>query len=337
MTTPSVSVIVPNYNHAPYLTERIRSILDQSFTDFELIILDDASTDNSREIIESFRSEPRVAHIIFNEKNNGILTAQWKKGLDQARGKWVWIAESDDTAHPDFLSEFFTCLQSNPDLDLFFCDSKATRPLDGGFTFASERRNTVFATTKWNSSYITNGRAELNEALKYDCTINNLSAAVFRKSRLNEILDVALPYRYYADWYLYIQVAAKGKICYSNKAYNNYRVHPASLLGAKTSSVTSKTEYFRILQSLLDKPFITEKQDLLHHFCFNYLSVGLRSEGAVAIARILSGYCRLSPALALKVIWQIVMIKLFYRRYAALYSLDPANTDRKSCRHFVQS
>lgn len=66
-----VSVIVPNYNHAPFLRERIDSILAQSYTDFELILLDDCSTDNSRDILNSYRDNPHVSHIIFNEKNSG--------------------------------------------------------------------------------------------------------------------------------------------------------------------------------------------------------------------------------------------------------------------------
>lgn len=64
-----VSVIVPNYNHAPYLKPRIDSIVNQTYHDFELILLDDCSTDNSREILESYRSNPHVTHIVYNEQN----------------------------------------------------------------------------------------------------------------------------------------------------------------------------------------------------------------------------------------------------------------------------
>lgn len=70
MNIPIVSVIVPNYNHSSYLTLRIDSILKQSYVDFELILLDDCSSDCSREILLSYESEPRVSHVIFNETNN---------------------------------------------------------------------------------------------------------------------------------------------------------------------------------------------------------------------------------------------------------------------------
>ena len=65
-----VSVIVPNYNHALYLHERIESILLQSYTEFELILLDDCSTDNSQDILNSYRNNPHVSHIVFNEKSD---------------------------------------------------------------------------------------------------------------------------------------------------------------------------------------------------------------------------------------------------------------------------
>jgi glycosyltransferase involved in cell wall biosynthesis len=101
---PLVSVIIPNYNHAAYLNERIDSVLNQTFRDFEVILLDDCSTDNSREIIESYRGHEKISQIEYNEVNSGSTFIQWKKGLDLAQGDWIWIAESDDVASNEFLS-----------------------------------------------------------------------------------------------------------------------------------------------------------------------------------------------------------------------------------------
>ncbi|MEY3049953.1 MAG: hypothetical protein RL365_1991, partial [Bacteroidota bacterium] len=117
---PLVSVIIPNYNHAPYLQERIDSVLNQTYRDFEVIVLDDCSSDNSREIIERYRGYEKISHIEYNSVNSGSTFKQWQKGLVFAKGEWIWIAESDDVAHPDFLLK---CLSSVQELDLVFCKS----------------------------------------------------------------------------------------------------------------------------------------------------------------------------------------------------------------------
>src|ERR1700752_3159230 len=77
---PKVSVIIPNYNHATFLIERIDSILCQTFQDFELIILDDCSNDNSRSIIEKYHGHEKISHIIYNPTNSGSPFMQWQKG-----------------------------------------------------------------------------------------------------------------------------------------------------------------------------------------------------------------------------------------------------------------
>ena len=95
-STPLISIIIPNYNHALYLKQRIDSVLNQTFQDFELIILDDCSTDNSREIIERYRGNPKITQIIYNKKNSGGVFKQWIKGIEKVKGEYVWIAERDD-------------------------------------------------------------------------------------------------------------------------------------------------------------------------------------------------------------------------------------------------
>ena len=112
---PNVSVIVPNYNHAPFLKQRIESILNQTFLDFELILLDDCSTDGSSEIMESYRSNPHVSHVVFNEVNSGSAFRQWDKGIALAKGEWIWVAESDDYAEHTFLERLMGEVDKEPD------------------------------------------------------------------------------------------------------------------------------------------------------------------------------------------------------------------------------
>ena len=123
-----VSVIVPNYRHARYLEERIQSIFDQTQKPHEIIVLDDASPDESVAVAERMaRHSPVPWQIVVNETNSGSTFRQWLKGLSLATGDLIWLAESDDAAHPLFLErlvpEFF-----DPDVVLAYCQSALIGP-----------------------------------------------------------------------------------------------------------------------------------------------------------------------------------------------------------------
>src|SRR5688572_1870647 len=116
-----VTVIIPNYNHASYLRQRIESVLNQTYKNIELIILDDCSTDNSREIIEKYRGHPKVSHIVYNEKNSGSTFKQWKKGIELAKGEWIWIAESDDWCEHTLLENLVHPFTKYSDISFAYC------------------------------------------------------------------------------------------------------------------------------------------------------------------------------------------------------------------------
>lgn len=78
---PLVSVLIPNYNHSIFLEERIQSVLNQKYQNFEVIILDDCSTDNSKNVIDKYKHNPKISHIIYNEINSGSTFKQWNKGF----------------------------------------------------------------------------------------------------------------------------------------------------------------------------------------------------------------------------------------------------------------
>src|SRR5450432_2232601 len=118
-----VSVILPSYNHEKYLKERIDSILNQTFRNFELIILDDNSQDKSKEIIENYRSHPQISSIQFNEINSGSPFKQWTKGISLAKGNYIWIAESDDSCEPQFLEKAVEKMTRFTTAGIIFCQS----------------------------------------------------------------------------------------------------------------------------------------------------------------------------------------------------------------------
>ena len=120
-----VSIILPSYNHKKFLKQRLDSIVNQSFTDWELIIIDDCSTDGSIEVLTDFVKlyKDKVKHFILNESNSGSGYTSWKKGIELANTEYVWIAETDDYSEVIFLEETIKILEQNKECALVFCNS----------------------------------------------------------------------------------------------------------------------------------------------------------------------------------------------------------------------
>ena len=115
MTTPLVSILMPIYNTAPYLREAMDSMLSQTFTDFELIVLDDCSPDNAEEILATYNDSRIVRY--KGEKNVGLSNVL-NKGIDMARGKYIARMDSDDISMPNRLQVQVDYLEQHPEIDL---------------------------------------------------------------------------------------------------------------------------------------------------------------------------------------------------------------------------
>lgn len=116
--SPIVSVLMPVYNTAPYLKEAVDSILAQTFTDFELIVLDDCSPDNAQEILDRY-TDPRI--IRYRGQRNEGLANVLNIGIKMARGKYIARMDSDDISLPDRLLTQVEYLESHLDIDLCSC------------------------------------------------------------------------------------------------------------------------------------------------------------------------------------------------------------------------
>jgi len=219
MTTPAsnpvVSVIVPNYNHAPYLKQRLESIFEQSYNHFEVIILDDCSIDNSRAVIETYRHHPKVSQVVYNETNSGSTFRQWQKGIALARGKWIWIAESDDLCEPDFLEQLMQ--DSIPSCGLRYAVSY---PMNAdGYTEVSFQPYKV-------RQGVWQGVHYLSEHLLRTCTIPNVSATLIQKDLLQSVLTADITaFKLFGDWTAYAHLSLLTDIYYTTQTRNYNRQH----------------------------------------------------------------------------------------------------------------
>lgn len=303
------TVVIPNYNHATFLKQRIDSILQQSIQDFEIIILDDASTDNSKEIIESYRRHPRVKQIFYNTKNTGSPFNQWKKGIILAESEWIWIAESDDVAMPDFLKTAKQALLQYPSAGIFYCNSwfeslNNTAP----FKTTAEYCNALFINTKWSYDYFANGCEEINNFLSKYNIIPNASGAILHRSTLLPILNKLSAVNYMGDWLSYLQIASQKDVVYSCKPLNKFRRHPGSVFNNEMPTWKRKRDYFMIYV-FLNKLFFLKRKPFKSFYVENYLDFGIYSDGFRNNIKTIKSYFKINPGLAIKVLVTIFLKK----------------------------
>lgn len=314
------SVIIPNYNHAPFLEERIESVLAQTAAPAEIIILDDASSDQSRAIIESYREHPGVTHIVYNTTNSGSPFKQWNKGILMAAADWVWIAESDDIADKKFLETASRDLEEHPDCGIFYSDSYC-RP-EGTATARyqrfSEMKNGHFKTGHWSQAHQVPGTEEINRHLKYFCTINNSSAAVFRKDLLLPLLQKLETFIYHGDWYCQLAAALQTRICYCPEPLNTFRLHENSFL-RNTNMQQSKLECFRILDFLNAQEAVAEKKELVDFFTLQYLGFGLFSHGYRYGKNLFAAYSAINRPLSKKVFRSLIWQKITMKKHKTIF------------------
>jgi glycosyltransferase involved in cell wall biosynthesis len=111
------SVVVPLYNKAAYVRQALGSLLAQTFTDFEVVVIDDGSTDGSGGAVESL-GDPRIR--LFPQSNAGVSSAR-NRGIREARGEWVAFLDADDWLHPDYLERLTQVIDAHPDVSFVAC------------------------------------------------------------------------------------------------------------------------------------------------------------------------------------------------------------------------
>lgn len=243
---PLVSVVLPNFNCASFLEKRLYSITLQTFQDFEIIILDDASTDNSRQMLHEFTTYNRQDKLILNDTNSGSVFGQWKLGIENAKGSFVWIAESDDFVDLHFLDLTLSALLIDHS-SLAYANSVPVNTDGVPYGDYRDLYLNQFNPVKWNSSYKKSGYEEISSSLGIANTIPNASSTIFRRSLITpDDLNRALEFKMCGDWFIYILLCSRGGISFVHSC-NNYHTRHAS----SSSFSTEKTStYFKELHKL---------------------------------------------------------------------------------------
>ncbi|MGE5458062.1 MAG: glycosyltransferase, partial [Methanococcaceae archaeon] len=234
-----VSVIVPNYNHAKYLRERIESILSQTNKDFELIILDDASTDNSREIILEYAGKFPAIITSFNEQNSGNPGKQWNRGVQLSSGEFIWIAESDDFAEPDFLRRTVLEIMKSEKNGLVYCDT----------VILDEQKSIKYRFSDKMNSGKTVKLLTLQSFVRNP--IPNVSSVLFRKNTYLRAGGADTSMKFCGDWLLYMKIRKSSDVVYIPEPLSTFRLHENSRYHLHYSNWEYLNEKVKVLRYLI--------------------------------------------------------------------------------------
>lgn len=259
-----VSVIVPNYNSKPWIQERVASILQQEYPIFEIVLLDDASTDGSFEIArELFLSSGIRVKSIQNSTNSGSTTKQWAKGVENSTGDLIWIAESDDSCKKTLLTELVRRFET-PSTVLAYAESETID--ENGVLLSRDYRgySSEFQESRPFGFNIKGETAAL-ELLSVKNTIPNVSGVLFKRESIQMALlklnEIGFNGKYTGDWLAYFFTCMYGDVAYVPENLNIHRRHKSSLSFQNIRSHIEEVEntQLRIL-NLIDAS--TELRDL---------------------------------------------------------------------------
>lgn len=240
---PLVSVIIPNYNHARYLARRFESILHQTYGNTEVLYLDDASTDASNAVAETFVGDGRVRYI-YNDVNGGSPFKQWNKGIKEARGEYIWIAEADDYADEGLLEVLVAVLEAKHEVGLAYCQSQLIDSEDRIMRSGTDWTDDLDR-DRWRQSYVNDGRDECRRYLSNRSTIPNASAVVFRRDIYLRASPPNGSYRFCGDWVTWASLLFHSDLAFEQQSLNFFRRHSDSAFTRATQDLQFALESYR--------------------------------------------------------------------------------------------
>lgn len=268
----SVSAVIPNYNYKRFLYQRLYSILSQGIKLKEIIILDDCSTDGSKEEIDKIVEELKdiiPIKSVYNETNSGSAFKQWQKGFELAQGDYVWIAEADDYCSKKLLTKLTKPIIKNPDIIISYANTAFIDTVGNIMVKSIIPQIDIMQTGHWDNDYINDGKDEFNNYTYLNCTIANVSSTIIKNNNYQKYFKMSGKYKQCGDWLLYANIMQLGKVAYTKDVLNFYRVH-----GDNVSSVTKKEAHIKEMKQIheyYDKTYglnKTQKKEIQKRYKF---------------------------------------------------------------------
>jgi glycosyltransferase involved in cell wall biosynthesis len=250
-TSLRVSIVLVNYNHGPFLHQRLDSLAAQTHRPLEIVIFDDCSSDDSWQVIEDFAfRHPGLVKIFRASENGGNVFASWQSAYSRASGELVWLVESDDFAEPDFLERLVGYFEDQSVLLAFgkteFADAqgKVQPGLD-------DYRNSAM-NISWREAVKKPAHVWFSDGFATHNLIPNVGGCVFRNQAISEEeWATASGFKVFGDWFLYSRISRGGQVVFDPSAVAYFRIHGQNLSSSRAQSTRWYfEEYLRLLELL---------------------------------------------------------------------------------------
>lgn len=246
---PTVTVLVPSYNHAPFIRERILSIINQTYKDFELIVIDDKSPDGSNGIIAELQCQYGFKYI-RRLKNSGTPFSAWEDICELASGKYIWVCESDDVAYEDFLMQGVSALESNANAVMFYCNSDFIDTDSNVVGNTYDYFHGIWKNERWDNDFVVDGIDELRNFQLLGQTVPNMSSALFKTRSFKKAYKPSLKkLKLTGDWLFVGRVMIDGHIIFNKDILSQFRHHQETAR-VRVQSALSQAEFILTKYSL---------------------------------------------------------------------------------------
>ena len=232
---PKVSVLIPTYNYAHYLGEAIKSVLDQTFSDFELIIVDDRSNDNTTEVVQKFLSDSRVSFYV-NATNVGLVR-NFNRCLDYATGDYIKFLMADDIFHVNLLEKYVAIMEQFPSVSLITAYRKF-------FGLHAEKKQEYPPFT-----HLQEGKKIIYESLNSHNWIGEPTTVMFRRSNLH-IGNFNTNYSWIPDWEMWIRQLTLGDCYIIPETLSYFRQHDGQASVALTKNYRRFFEEYNFFKNI---------------------------------------------------------------------------------------
>ena len=241
---PTASVIMPCFNHARFVVESAKAILDQSFPDLELIIVDDCSADSSWQVIQDIAEKDSRVKAIRHSQNQGASKSR-NDGLRAATGDFIGFCDADDIWEKHKLKLQIELLQKDPSYDVTYCDSII---IDENGVPSGVRFNQMFPLPDPASGLLFQSLLLTNFV--------NMQSVLMRKECISRVGYFDEKVKWVEDWWYWVQLAKRHRFLYWSEPLARYRVHTRSTnrVQARGYNINRFKVFNKILMTYPDLP-----------------------------------------------------------------------------------